>query len=108
MSSIKHQRVRDDWNKFAPTNAVNQSQLGLTQWANARLINTKLPAINRIHRSIAIVILSCRFEAFGILRSRMPLENFANPESQMSINQPRAYLLPNRCIQNAHYGFYRI
>ena len=26
MSSIRHQRVRADWNRFSPTNAVNSSQ----------------------------------------------------------------------------------
>jgi chromate transporter len=28
MSSIRHQRVREDWKRLAPTNAVNHSQLG--------------------------------------------------------------------------------
>jgi hypothetical protein len=52
--SIKHHRVSADWKRFAPTKAVNQSQLILTQWARARLIKMKLPAIKRIHLSIAI------------------------------------------------------
>jgi len=43
-----------DWNRLAPTNAVNQSQFGLTQWARARLVKMKDPAINRIHLSIFI------------------------------------------------------
>src|SRR5690242_3414657 len=37
MSSIRHQRVTPDWNRLAPTKAVNHSQYGLTQWARARL-----------------------------------------------------------------------
>ena len=51
MSSIKHQRVSADWNKLAPTNAVNRYQYGLTQCPRARLRSTKLPAINRMYLS---------------------------------------------------------
>jgi hypothetical protein len=43
--SIRHHLVREDCNKLAPTNAVNQSQFILTYTANIRLIKIKLPAM---------------------------------------------------------------
>src|SRR5574341_59596 len=36
-SSIRHQRVRADWNRFRPTNAVNSSQYGLYRRLRVRL-----------------------------------------------------------------------
>ena len=68
ISSIRHQRVKTDWIKFAPTKAVNHSQWMLTQTASARLVSMKLPAIKRIHRSKSIglscLIVACMVEAW--------------------------------------------
>jgi len=61
MFSIRHHRVSADWKRFAPTNAANQSQFGFTQWASARLIRTKDPAINRIHLSMLMLDLRSNF-----------------------------------------------
>jgi hypothetical protein len=43
---IGHQFVNADWNKFAPTNAVNKYQYGLTQCPNARDARTNAPAMS--------------------------------------------------------------
>src|SRR5690606_18887706 len=43
--SIRHQLVREDCKRLAPTKAVNHSHFILTVTAKARLIRTKLPAM---------------------------------------------------------------
>jgi hypothetical protein len=49
---IGHQLVKDDWNRFKPTKAVNHNQWALCQWARPRLTNMKKPAIPRKTRSM--------------------------------------------------------
>jgi len=49
---IGHRFVKADCSRFAPTNAVNQSQWGLTNLANAKLNRTKKPAMPLKYLSI--------------------------------------------------------
>jgi hypothetical protein len=48
---IGHQFVNADWNRFTPTNNVNQRKLTFTYIPRSTLNTTKAPAINRSARS---------------------------------------------------------
>lgn len=54
ISSIKHHFVKEDCNKLAPTNSVNQMKLMFTKYANSTVAIIKLPAIALIYLSIII------------------------------------------------------
>ena len=52
-----HQLVNADCRRLSPTKPVSHSQLGETQWANAREANTITPANNLTARSTVIAYL---------------------------------------------------
>src|SRR5512134_1770617 len=53
-SSIRHQFVQPDWNRFRPTNTVYRKNQGEIYHPNPTLARTNVPAITRIHRSTVI------------------------------------------------------
>ena len=60
--------VRADCTRFAPTKAVSHNQLGLTQWARARLLKIMVPARIRMASSIRIM--------FYLLRVTSPVTGY--------------------------------
>src|SRR5680860_1444608 len=52
MSSMRHQRVNEDWIRFTPTNAVNRYHQGLIHFHSANDARMNAPAISRIFRSM--------------------------------------------------------
>ena len=54
--------VKADWNRLAPTKAVNKSQWELKSWDRIRLIRTKLPAKANTMRSIDISFASFSYK----------------------------------------------
>lgn len=53
---IGHQLVRPDWNRFAPTNSVNQKKSGLTYMPSRTLAMMNVPAIRRSTASSCMVV----------------------------------------------------